>query len=114
MRGLGRSSLLFSRFASFLLGCVGNASSMSGARSMASETDIRLLTSPRIFLVGMASFLVLVGFVVLILYKSIALAFSANPALNGLIVGVLLIGAMFAFRQVFRLFREIRWVNSLV
>ncbi len=81
---------------------------------MAIQNDIRLLTSPRIFLVGMASFLVLVGFVVLILYKSIALAFSANPGLNGLIIGVLLIGAMFAFRQVFRLFREIRWVNSLV
>jgi hypothetical protein len=81
---------------------------------MATQNDIRLLTSPRIFLVGMASFLVLVGFVVLILYKSIALAFSANPGLNGLIIGVLLIGAMFAFRQVFRLFREIRWVNSLV
>ena len=81
---------------------------------MATQNDIRLLTSPRIFLVGMTTFLVLVGFVVLILYKSIALAFSANPGLNGLIIGVLLIGAMFAFRQVFRLFREISWVNSLV
>jgi hypothetical protein len=80
---------------------------------MASEPDIRLLTSPRIFLVGMAAFLALVGFVVLILYKQIALAFSANPGLNGLILGVLGIGSLFAFRQVFRLFREIHWVNSL-
>jgi hypothetical protein len=62
----------------------------------------------------MAAFLILVGFVVLILYKQIAIAFSANPGLNGLIVGVLTIGSLFAFRQVFRLFREIRWVNSLV
>jgi hypothetical protein len=62
----------------------------------------------------MTSFLILVGFVAMVLYKSIALAFSANPGLNGLIVGVLLIGSIFAFRQVFRLFREIRWVNSLV
>jgi hypothetical protein len=81
---------------------------------MASESDIRLLTSPRIFLVGMTSFLILVGFVALILYKSIALAFGANPGLNGLIFLVLLIGSVFAYRQVFRLFREIRWVNSLV
>jgi hypothetical protein len=88
--------------------------SQTGADPMATQNDIRLLTSPRIFLVGMTSFLVLVGFVVLILYKSIALAFSANPGLNGLIIGVLLIGAIFAFRQVFRLFREIHWVNSLV
>ena len=81
---------------------------------MAPESDIRLLTSPRIFLVGMAAFLMLVGFVALILYKQIALAFDANPGLNGLILGVLAIGALFAFRQVFRLFREVRWVNSLV
>ena len=80
---------------------------------MAQDPDIRLLTSPRIFLVGMAAFLALVGFVVLILYKQIALAFSANPGLNGLILGVLTIGALFTFRQVIRLFREIRWVNSL-
>src|SRR5271165_3798040 len=80
---------------------------------MATDSDIRLLTSPRIFLVGMAAFLALVGFVVLILYKQIALAFSANPGLNGLILGVLAIGALFTFRQVIRLFREIHWVNSL-
>jgi hypothetical protein len=80
---------------------------------MAADPDIRLLTSPRIFLVGMAAFLALVGFVVLILYKQIALAFSANPGLNGLILGVLGIGSLFAFRQVIRLFREIHWVNSL-
>jgi len=80
---------------------------------MATDPDIRLLTSPRIFLVGMAAFLALVGFVVLILWKQIALAFSANPGLNGLILGVLGIGSLFAFRQVIRLFREIHWVNSL-
>ena len=61
----------------------------------------------------MAAFLALVGFVVLILYKQITLAFSANPGLNGLILGVLAIGSLFAFRQVIRLFREIHWVNSL-
>src|SRR6202000_3287212 len=80
---------------------------------MAQHPDIRLLTSPRIFLVGMAAFLALVGFVVLILYQQIALAFSANPGLNGLILGVLAIGALSTFRQVIRLFREIHWVNSL-
>ena len=81
---------------------------------MASDSDIRLLTSPRIFLLGMTTFLVLVGFVVLILQKPIEIAFGANPGLNGLIVGVLVIGSLFAYRQVFRLFREVRWVNSLV
>jgi hypothetical protein len=82
---------------------------------MASEThEARHLTSPRIFLVGMTSFLAIVAFVVLILYKAIAIAFDANPGLNSLIFGVLALGAVFAYRQVFRLFREISWVNSLV
>jgi hypothetical protein len=80
---------------------------------MARQSDIRDLTSPAVFLLGMLSFLVLVGFVALALYRPISVAFSANPGLNGLIIGVLVIGAIFAFRQVFRLFREIRWVNSL-
>jgi hypothetical protein len=80
---------------------------------MMTDPDIRLLTSPRIFLVGMAAFLALVGFVILVLYKQIALAFSANPGLNGLILGILFVGSLFAFRQVIRLFREIAWVNSL-
>jgi hypothetical protein len=80
---------------------------------MALNSEIRRLSSPSVFLVGMAAFLVLVGFVVSILYKQIVLAFNANPGLNGLIIGVLVIGALFAFRQIIRLFREIRWVNSL-
>ena len=80
---------------------------------MAPAPDIRLLTSPRIFVIGMAAFLALVGFVALILSQQIQRAFYANPGLNGLILGVLAIGSLFAFRQVIRLFREIRWVNSL-
>jgi hypothetical protein len=80
---------------------------------MALNSEIKPLSWPAVFLVGMAAFLVLVGFVALILYKQIEIAFSANPGLNGLIIGVLTIGALFTFRQIFRLFREIRWVNSL-
>ena len=79
---------------------------------MASD-DAQPLTSPRIFLVGMTSFLVIVGFVGLVLNQAIAIAFDANPGLNAFIFGVLALGAAFAFRQVFRLFREIHWVNSL-
>jgi hypothetical protein len=80
---------------------------------MTVNSEVKPLSSPNVFLVGMACFLVLVGFVALILYKQIATAFEANPGLNALIIGVLLIGALFAFRQIIRLFREIRWVNSL-
>ena len=83
---------------------------------MLSRTDIaegRPLTPPRIYLVRMAVFLVLAGFVVFILYRTLFAAFMANPGLNGLIVGVLFIGVVLAIRQVWRLFREVRWVNEL-
>jgi hypothetical protein len=71
------------------------------------------LTAPRIYLVRMGLFLVLAGFLAFILYRPIWTAFLANPGLNGLIGGVLLIGVVLAVRQVSRLFREVRWVNAL-
>ncbi len=70
------------------------------------------LTPPRIYLIRMAVFLILVGFATFILYRPIGEAFLANPGLNGLIVGVLLVGIVLAIRQVVRLFREVRWVNA--
>ena len=80
---------------------------------MATRTDPFRLSSPRIFLVRMAVFLILAGFVALILNTQIARAFMANPPLNGLILGVLLVGIVLGLRQVFRLFPEIRWANSI-
>ena len=56
------------------------------------DTDPFRLSSPRIFLVRMVVFLILVGFIGLILYKKIGTAFMANPGLNGLIFGVLFVG----------------------
>jgi membrane associated rhomboid family serine protease len=61
----------------------------------------------------MIVFLILAAFVALILYRQIKTAFSANPGLNSLIIGVLFIGIIHMFRQVVRLFPEIRWVNGL-
>jgi hypothetical protein len=60
----------------------------------------------------MLVFVVLVGLLVVILQRQILTAFGANPLLNGLIIAVLLIGILLAFRQVIRLFPEIAWVNS--
>jgi hypothetical protein len=68
---------------------------------------------PRRYLVRMAVFLVLVGFIAFILYRTLWAAFMANPGLNGLIVAVTLIGIILAVRQVWRLFPEVRWVNDL-
>jgi hypothetical protein len=80
---------------------------------MAADRDPYRLSSPRIFLVRILVFLILVGFVALILYRQIGVAFMANPGLNALIIGVLFVGILLALRQVWRLFREIRWVNAL-
>ncbi len=60
----------------------------------------------------MLVFLILCSLVVVVLYRQIWTAFLANPGLNALIIGVLLIGIAFAFRQVIRLFPEVNWVNG--
>jgi hypothetical protein len=76
------------------------------------DIDPFKVSSPRIFVVRMLVFLVLGGLLVVILNRQIWAAFLANPGLNALIIGVLLIGILLAFRQVIRLFPEIAWVNS--
>jgi len=76
------------------------------------DIDPFKVSSPRIFLVRMLVFLVLGALLVVILHKQILAAFLANPGLNAVIILVLLIGILLAFRQVIRLFPEIAWVNS--
>ena len=71
------------------------------------------LSRPRVSLVWMFVMLILVAFLCAILYQQIWQAFLANPGINGLIVGVLAFGIFYAFNQVVRLYREIRWVNGL-
>src|ERR1700704_1683670 len=81
-------------------------------RDLTSDVVFVKLSSPRIFLVRMVVFLILCALVVVVLYRQIWTAFLANPGLNALILGVLLIGIALAFRQVIRLFPEINWVNG--
>ncbi|MEP9372172.1 MotA/TolQ/ExbB proton channel family protein [Mesorhizobium sp. KR1-2] len=76
------------------------------------DYDPHKLSSPQVFLLSMLIFLAIVAFIAAILTRQITSAFSTNPGLNGLILGVLLIGILLAFLQVTRLFREVRWVNS--
>ncbi len=76
------------------------------------DIDPFKVSSPRIFLVRMLVFLVIGALLAVILNRQIWAAFQANPALNALIIGILLIGILLSFRQVIRLFPEIAWVNS--
>jgi hypothetical protein len=79
---------------------------------MARDLDPFKLSSPRIYLIRMLVFLILCTLIVVVLYKQIWVAFLANPGLNALIVGVLLIGIALSFRQVIRLYPEVNWVNG--
>ncbi|HQF32029.1 MAG TPA: flagellar motor protein MotA [Hyphomicrobiales bacterium] len=79
---------------------------------MTKEIDPIRLSSPQVFLWRMIIFLVIAGFIALILYRHLAGAFMSNPGLNGLIVGVLFVGIILVFIQVVRLFPEVRWVND--
>ena len=63
-------------------------------------------------MVRMIIFLIIAAFVPLVLYREVANAFMHNPGLNGLIVGVLVVGIAMAMRNVVGLIPEIRWVNS--
>ena len=80
--------------------------------SYAASVEPAKLSSPSIFLFRMLVFLVLCALLLVVLYKQIWAAFLANPGLNGVIVGVLAIGIILSFRQVIRLYPEIRWVNN--
>jgi hypothetical protein len=73
------------------------------------------LTRPQIFLWRMSLFLILAVLLAVILdgqTGQLRASFMANPGLNALIIGVLLVGIVYAFRQVLRLYPEINWVNN--
>jgi hypothetical protein len=79
---------------------------------MAKELDPLKLSSPRIFLVRMMVFVILVGLVAFVLHKQIEVAFMANPGLNALIIAIEVIGIVLSLRQVLRLYPENAWVNN--
>ena len=79
---------------------------------MAREYDPHKLSSPRVFLLSMLIFVIIVGFLAMILYRQLVVAFVTNPGLNGLIIGVLVVGMLLGFMQVIRLMPEVSWVNS--
>ena len=70
------------------------------------------MTRPHPYLLRMAFFLVVVAAVIAVLLGTLLEAFRANPALNGLILGVLLLGILYIFRQVQLLYREVSWIES--
>ncbi|MCZ6511050.1 MAG: flagellar motor protein MotA [Alphaproteobacteria bacterium] len=70
------------------------------------------MTSPQRYLTRMAIFLLIAAAAVGALYNQLFPFFMANPAINGIIVFVLVLGILFVFRQVWMLNVEVNWIES--
>jgi len=70
------------------------------------------MTRPRRYLLRMIIFLAVVVGLAAALSPILKDAFLASPGLNGLIIGILLFGIGYAFRQVIRLGPEAEWIES--
>ena len=70
------------------------------------------MTHPRRYLYRMAVFLVAVVAIAVVLLSGLQDAFMSNAALNGLIVGVLLLGIVYIVRTVFVLIADVAWLEN--
>ena len=69
------------------------------------------MTRPHAYLLRMIVFLVVVGAIGVALWPGLSFAFHANVALNVMILGVLILGIAYNFRQVIALFPEVAWIE---
>ena len=70
------------------------------------------MTRPTVFLFRMIIFLGCVSAACFFVFQPLRDAFMANAALNGLILGVLVLGLLYNFRQVILLYAEVSWLDS--
>ena len=69
------------------------------------------MTPPSRYLTRMTLFLAVVAAGIILVVLPLKTAFMANAPLNGLIVGVFLLGAINSFRQVLQLNPELEWIE---
>ncbi len=72
---------------------------------------VGVMNRPHLYLLRMVILLIVVGGLAAVLAPRLQFAFYANPGLNGVILGVLLLGTAYNFRQVIRLFPEVAWIE---
>jgi len=70
------------------------------------------MTNPRRFLIRMMLFLAVVVAAVAAVYTPLTAAFMANAPLNGLILGVFVLGMTYNVRQVMQLQPELTWIEN--
>ncbi|MAL75888.1 MAG: flagellar motor protein MotA [Rhodospirillaceae bacterium] len=69
------------------------------------------MSTPTPFLIRMGIFLIIIAIGVFLIYPTLADAFLANAVINGVILGVLVIGIVHAFRTVVGLYAETNWIQ---
>ena len=69
------------------------------------------MTRPRRYLLRMAIFVLAVAAGAALLGRPLAEYFMGNPAVNGVILGILLAGIFYIFRQVLQLNPEVAWIE---
>jgi hypothetical protein len=69
------------------------------------------VTRPRRYLIRMAVFVLAVAAGAAALERPLSQYFMGNPAVNGVIVGILLAGIVYIFRQVLQLNPEVSWIE---
>jgi hypothetical protein len=79
---------------------------------MTDASDHPVLDLPKVYLVRMMVFTLVVGVLAAILFPHMERAFMANPGLNAVIIGALVIGILYTYRMVWRLWPEIKWINE--
>jgi hypothetical protein len=70
------------------------------------------LTRPQRFLNRMILFLVAVIVICAVIAPALYSAFMGNPALNGIIMGAMLVGIIYIFREVMLLNPEVAWIEN--
>jgi hypothetical protein len=71
------------------------------------------VTRPRRYLIRMAVFVLAVAVGAALLERPLSQYFMGNPAVNGVILGILLAGIFYIFRQVLQLNPEVAWIERL-
>jgi hypothetical protein len=85
---------------------------MAERDAAAARPERRGMPGPHRFVARMALFLVLVAGLAVALGRPLLAAFMGNPAVNGVILGILLAGIAYIFRQVLLLGPASRWIDS--
>jgi hypothetical protein len=70
------------------------------------------MNQSRRFLIRMVVFLLLVAGLATLLGEPLLKAFMGNPAVNGVILGILIAGIIYIFRQVLLLDPELEWIEN--